>query len=192
MLLGKLLLVCMAMLPALGADSSPWGVQSIRQTNIPGSDFLPQVSPQGDIYFAGTEPAATITMENAAGNLVFAVQIPGETEIYAILLGPDGNLYVGGYATPGVFVTTPGAYEASGTGPFLCSLSGQRACLCRKVEHHWRPCLPPGHASGLHRSNCGGWRRKCVRRRIGLPERVIRSILFAETGPRWPATRRCY
>jgi hypothetical protein len=124
MLLVKLLPVCMLMLPALAANSSPWGVQSIRQTNIQSSDLLPQVSPEGDLYFTVTGQAATISKENAAGNLVFAVQIPGETEVEAILLGPDGNLYVSGYATPGVFVATPGAYEASGTGPFLCKLSG--------------------------------------------------------------------
>jgi uncharacterized protein (TIGR03437 family) len=121
----KLLPACMLMLPALAASSSPWGVQSIDQTNIQSFNLLqPVISPERDIYFAGRGKAATISKENAAGNLVFTAQIPGEIDLEAILLGPDGNLYVGGYATPGVFVTTPGAYEATGTGPFLCRLSG--------------------------------------------------------------------
>jgi uncharacterized protein (TIGR03437 family) len=115
----------MLILPALAASSPPWGVQSILQTNIQSSNLLPPVlSPEGDIYFAGAGKAATVSKENAAGDLVFTAQIPGEIDLEAILLGPDGNLYVGGYATPGVFVTTPGAYEATGTGPFLCRLSG--------------------------------------------------------------------
>jgi uncharacterized protein (TIGR03437 family) len=125
MRIAKLLPVCTLMLPVLAASSSPWGVQSIHQTNIQSSNLLPLVlSPKGDIYFAGAGQAATISKENAAGQLVFTAQIPGEVELETILLGPDGNLYVGGYATSGVFVTTPGAYEATGTGPFLCRLSG--------------------------------------------------------------------
>jgi hypothetical protein len=82
------------------------------------------LSPEGDIYFAGAGQAGTISKENAAGQLVFTAQIPGEIDLEAILLGPDGNLYVAGYATSGVFVITAGAYEATGPGPFLCRLSG--------------------------------------------------------------------
>ena len=63
----------MLIVPALAAGSSPWGVQSIRQTNIPLGDFLPPVlSPEGDIYLAGTQ-AATISKEDAAGDLGMTV-----------------------------------------------------------------------------------------------------------------------
>lgn len=115
---------CMLVLPAFAASWSPWGVQSIRETSISSFGIPPVLGPNGDIYVAGAGAASAATKFDAAGNVVFAVQIPGETDPGGILLGPDGSLYVTGFATPGVFVTTPGAYETTGSGPFLCRLSG--------------------------------------------------------------------
>ncbi|MBZ5619961.1 MAG: hypothetical protein LAQ69_14750 [Acidobacteriia bacterium] len=120
-----LLLVIRAMM----ADSLPWGVQDIRQTGIRSSDVeVAVLSPNGDIYLAGRpEETALLSKVDGTGRGIFAIQIAGAYDANAIHLGPDGSVYLMGYAIPGKFVTTPGAYRSTAPGdlaPFLCKLSG--------------------------------------------------------------------
>jgi len=118
------------LIPALMADSTPWGVQNITQTGIPLSQLSPVLATNGNIYLVGGS-GGSISVEEVGvtGRQVFSVTIAGVSPLAldTIIAGQDGNLYLTGDATADQFVTTPGAYESAPSGNatgFICKLSG--------------------------------------------------------------------
>jgi uncharacterized protein (TIGR03437 family) len=83
----------MLLIPALMADSIPWGA-SVMQTGIELGGLPPALSPNGDIYFNPTTGSSQLVKVNATGQQIFSVAVPALQDADAITWTPDGNVVV--------------------------------------------------------------------------------------------------
>jgi len=124
--------------------STPWMTQSeVIVTELQGLIANPMaVSPAGDVFLtfaplnvnihvtnkAGdtTGGSDVIARVNAAGKVVFALQLGGSASVSAIALDAAGNVYVAGVATAAGLPVTRGAYRRTPAGdrtPYICKLN---------------------------------------------------------------------
>ena len=125
---------------AMMGDSLPWGTRNIRQIASAFTEASPAMSVNGDVFRADDLSGYTqVTKTDASGRNVFSVKIGGTDSIREILVGRDGNVYVTGYATLGIFPTKLSTYEPppnANSAPFLCKLSAAdgRVLFCSYVD----------------------------------------------------------